>query len=87
MAKRQSCKHCCYNYDLEDYEVPFTYTLQKAYFKYNKSGFLNSEFVVDSIQDLWANKLLKETNNTPHVISPLSVTERSAAKKNDSSLI
>ena len=50
----------------EGYKITFTYTLtQKAYFKYNKSALRNSDFVTDFIKDLLANKLVKETNNTP----------------------
>ena len=49
----------------EGYKITFTYTPQKAYFKYNKSALRNSDFVTDFIKDLLANKLVKETNNTP----------------------
>ena len=65
----------------EDYKIPFTYTPQKAYFKNNKPALRNSDFVTDSIIELSANKLVKETNNIPHVVSPLSVAENSAGKK------
>ena len=36
---------------------------------------------MDSIIDLLANKLVKETNNISHVVSPLSVVENSAGKR------
>ena len=62
----------------EGYKIPFTYTPQKAYFKNNKSALRNSDFVTDSIKDLLINNLVKETNNIPHVVSPLSVAENSA---------
>ena len=65
----------------EGYKITFTYTPQKAYFKNNKSVLRNNDFVTDSIKDLLANKLVKETNNTPHVVSPLPVAENSAGKK------
>ena len=65
----------------EGYKIPFTYTPQKAYFKNNKSALRNSDFVTDSIKDLLVNKLLKETNNIPLAVSPLSVAENSAGKK------
>ena len=65
----------------KSYKIPFTYTPQKAYFKNNKSALQNSDFVTDSIKDLLANKLVKETNNIPHVVSPLSVAENSACEK------
>ena len=65
----------------EGYKIPFTYTLQKAYFKNNKSALRNSDFVTDSIKDLLANKLIKETNNIPHIVRPLSVAENSACRK------
>ena len=65
----------------EGCKIPFTYTPQKAYFKNNKSSLLNSDFVTDSIKDLLANKLVKETNDIPHVVSPLSVAKNSAGKK------
>ena len=61
----------------EGYKIPFTYTSEKTYFKNNKSSLQNSDFVTDSIKDFLANKLVKETNNTPHVVSPLSVAENS----------
>ena len=64
----------------EGYKIPFTYTPQKAYFKTNKSALWNSDFVTDSIKDLLANKLKKETNIT-RVISPLLEPENSAGKK------
>ena len=56
----------------EGYKIPFTYTPQKAYFKNNKSALRNSDLVTDSIKDLLINKLVKETNNIPHVVSPFS---------------
>ena len=65
----------------EVYKIPFTYTPQKAYFKNNKSALRNSDFVTDSIKDLLINKLVKETKNIPHVVSPLSVVENFAGKK------
>ena len=65
----------------ESYKTHFTYTPQKAYFKNNKSALQNSDFVTDSIKDLLANKLVKETNDIPHVVSPLSVAKNSAGKK------
>ena len=65
----------------EGYKIPFTYTPQKAYFKNNKSALRNSDFVADSIKDLLINNLVKETNNIPHVVSPLSVAENFAGKK------
>ena len=64
----------------ESYKIPFTYTPQKAYFKTNKSALWSSDFVTDSIKDLLANKLKKETNIT-RVISPLLAPENSAGKK------
>ena len=63
------------------YKITFTYTLQKACFENNKSALRNSDFVTDSIKDLLVNKLVKETNNIPHVVSPLSVAENFADKK------
>ena len=65
----------------EGYKIPFTYTPQKAHFKNNKSALQNSDFVTDPIKDLLVNKLVKETNNIPHVLNPLSVAENSADKK------
>ena len=65
----------------EGYKILFTYAPQKAYFKSNKSGLRNSDFVTDSIKDLLANKLVRETNNISHAVSPLSVAENSADKK------
>ena len=65
----------------EGYKIPFIYTPQKAYFKNNKSALRNNDFVTDSIIDLLASKLVKETNNIPHVVSPLSVAENSVGKK------
>ena len=70
----------------EGYKITFTYTPQKAYFKNNKSALRNSDFVTDFIKDLSANKLVKETNNTPlppapPVVSPLPVAENSVVKK------
>ena len=56
----------------EGYKMPFTYT---PYFKKNKSALRTSRFVTDSIKDLLANKLVKETNNIPHAVSPLSVAK------------
>ena len=65
----------------EGYKIPLTYTPQKAYFKNNKSALRNSDFLTESIKNLLADKLVKETNNIPHVVSPLSVAENSAGKK------
>ena len=56
----------------EGYKISFTYTPQKAYFKNNKSALRNSDFVTDYIKDLLVNKLVKETNNIPHVASPFA---------------
>ena len=33
----------------EEYKIPFTCALQKAYFKNNKSGLRNSDFVTDCL--------------------------------------
>ena len=63
------------------YKMPFTYTPQRVYLKKNKSTLRTSGFVTNSIKDLLANKLVKETNNIPHVVSPLSVAENSVCKK------
>ena len=65
----------------EGYKIPFTYIPQEAYFKNNKSALRNSDFVTDSIKDLLAKKLVKETNNIPYVVSSLSVAEKFACKK------
>ena len=65
----------------EGYKMPFTYTPQKAYLKKNKSALRTSGFVTDSIKDLLANKLVKETNNIPHAVSPLSGAKNSVCKK------
>ena len=40
----------------------------------------NSAFVTDSTKYFLDNKLVKETNNTPEVVSPLPVAEKSAGK-------
>ena len=69
----------------ESYKTHFTYTPQKAYFKNNKSALQNSDFVKDSIKDLLANKLLKETNNIPRIVISLSVAENSAGEKKSNS--
>ena len=69
----------------ESYKIPFTYTPQKAYFKNNKSALQNSDFATDSIKDVLANKLLKETNNIPHIVSSLSVAKNSAGEKKSNS--
>ena len=69
----------------ESYKTRFTYTPQKAYFKNNKSALQNSDFVTDSIKDLLANKLLKETNNIPRIVISLSVAENSAGEKKSNS--
>ena len=65
----------------EGHKIPFAYTPKKAHFKNNKSALWSSNFVTDSIKDLLPNKLVKQTNNIPHVVSPLSVVENSAGKK------
>ena len=65
----------------EGYKIPFIYTPQKAYLKKNKSALRNSDFLTDSIKDLLADKLVKETSNIPHVVSPLSVAENFAGEK------
>ena len=65
----------------EGYKITFTYTQQKACFENNKSALRNSDFVTDSIKYLLVTKLVKETNNIPHVVSPLSVAKNSAGKK------
>ena len=65
----------------EGYKTPLTHSPQKDYFKNNKSALRSSDFLTNSIKNLLANKLVKETNNIPHVISPLSVAENSAGKK------
>ena len=65
----------------EGYRIHFTYNPQKANFKNNISALRNNNFLTDSIKDLLANKLLKETNNIPHIINLLSVAENSAGKK------
>ena len=69
----------------ESYKTYFTYTPQKAYFKNNKSALQNSDFVTDSIKDLLANKLLKETNDIPRIVISLSVAENSAGEKKSNS--
>ena len=65
----------------QGYKIPFTYTPQKVYLKNGKSTLRNSDFLTDSIKDLLANKLVKETINIPHVVSPLSVAENFAGEK------
>ena len=64
----------------EGLQNTFTYATQKAYIKNNKSALRNNDFETDSIKALLANKLVKETNNIPHVVSPLSVAENCASK-------
>ena len=64
----------------EGFKILFTYTLQKAYFKNNKSDLRNSDFVTDSIKDILADKLVKETSNIL-AVSPLSVAENYTGKK------
>ena len=65
----------------EGCSIPFTYTLQKAYFKNNKSALGDSDFATDSMKDLLANRIVKEGNIIPHVINPLTVAENSAGNK------
>ena len=67
----------------EGHKIPFTYTPQKTYFKNNKSALRNSDFVTDSIKDLLVNKLVKETNNIPFVVSPLGQWPKIPLVKND----
>ena len=49
--------------------------------KQKKSALRNSDSVMDSIKYLLANKLVNETNNTLHLISPFLMAENSAGKK------
>ena len=41
----------------------------------------NNDFVTDALKDLLPNKLVEETQNIPHFISPLPVAENSTGKK------
>ena len=63
------------------YKIPFVETPNSVVFENNKSAIENSDFVIESIQNLVKLGTAVEKDDAPLVVSPLSVSIRSSGKK------
>ena len=63
------------------YQIPFRSSPTKIFLKNNKSSLEHKDFVVSSILELLENVCIKEVQNPPFCVNPLTVSVNSLGKK------
>ena len=66
---------------LEGYRIPFYSTPTNNDFENIKSAKNIVDFVTQEVMELWKSGRIKEVSSKPHVVNPLSVSERGGGEE------